>query len=498
MDRPNVVVLVFDTLRPDYLSCYDGGPDIPTPGFERLTDRGTVFDRAFSAGPNTEVSHGALFTGRYPSDTGLVGGPVEIPDGETLLAEHFRDHGYATFGVSGPSKIRSDLGYDRGFETYVEPYYDNLDPRPSAAYLRRAATDRLVGRDFCRTLTRGPDSLTAYKFDLLKRRFSRVDDRPLFAFVNVLTCHTPYDPPRPYKERAVESLSRPRWFTLEYALEQFGFRPETLDDPAVRSERVLRAAGGHGGPYFGDPSWLTDRELVALRDLYAATVRYLDARVDAFLDWLDETGLASETVLVCTADHGEHLGEHDLLYHGNFLYDETLHVPLFVSGPDVPADRREAFVSLVDVFPTLCERAGVETPPDLRGESLLGGAGREAVFAEYGTRDATASKFAAQFDDEQRTRFSLGMKCVRTRDRKLVLRSDGTVELFGVPGDEPIADVDDRIADADAPMADDDATAPLRERLTDTLGVEFDPAGDAREGADDRVLANLRELGYVD
>lgn len=484
MTRPDVLVLVFDTLRPDYLSCYDSHPPVETPTFDSLAGGGTVFTNAFSVGPNTEVSHGALFTGRYPSETGLVGGNAPIPPNQKLLAEQFQKAGYRTVGVSGPGKIRSDLGFDRGFEEYVEPYYENLKPRPTLAYLREAATNPLVARDFIRTMCRGRDALTALKFEFLKRRLSKTDG-PTFAFVNFLTCHTPYDPPRPYKQDATDGYSRPRWFVIEYLMDSLGLDPERISVEHVRTDRVLQVAGGEGGPYFADPTWLNEDELAIVRAWYGASVRYLDARLDAFVDWLDETGRLEDTLLVLTADHGEHLGEDGLLYHGRTLRDEVLHVPLVICGPGVPSSsRRTDLASLIDVFPTLCELLDLTTPESLGGRCLFKDERRDAVFAEIGMRVWSDSKFAEYYTDEQKTRFSLGLKCIRTDQRKMLLRSDGETESYRVDGGTP---------HPTSGPADPD----LLDRLLDTLGNQFLSSGET-DTSDGRVEQNLRDLGYID
>jgi arylsulfatase A-like enzyme len=190
MDNPpDVLLFVFDTLRPDYLSCYGVPSAVETPNIDKVAAEGTLFKQAFSVGPNTEISHGGLFTGQYPSETGLVGGPHKLPENVTTMASYFSELGYATYGISGPSKIRSDLGFNRGFDTYVEPYYEELNPEISFNYLYRACRDNLVRRDFIRTLFDGPDSLTSLKFDLLQKRLSG-ESRPFFGFVNLLTTHT--------------------------------------------------------------------------------------------------------------------------------------------------------------------------------------------------------------------------------------------------------------------------------------------------------------------
>ena len=116
------------------------------------------------------------------------------------------------------------------------------------------------------------------------------------------------------------------------------------------------------GRYLADPSYLNDREIGLLRDWYTASVQYLDDELERFLEFYREE-LIDDTVLVLTADHGEQLGEHGLWAHSYYLYDETLKIPLIMVGPEVPSGaQRSDLASHVDLFGTLCDICGVETP----------------------------------------------------------------------------------------------------------------------------------------
>jgi arylsulfatase A-like enzyme len=159
VDKPNVVLLVCDTLRADALTCYDGTFSIETPSMDRLAGRGTLFENAFAVGPWTPPSHGAMFSGRYPDSTGFQGAWPTMPESVPLLAEWFQERGYQTFGVPGPAKMGSETGLDRGFESYYKVYEEIAD-RPSLAYLEQLLTNPLVRRDFLRLVTSGNDYYT--------------------------------------------------------------------------------------------------------------------------------------------------------------------------------------------------------------------------------------------------------------------------------------------------------------------------------------------------
>lgn len=485
-DGPNVIVLVFDTLRSDYLGCYGGDAD--TPALDAAAERGVLFESAFGTAPGTPISHASLYTGQYPSEHGVTGQYIDLPSDEPVLADRFRRAGYDTFGITGPSKMGSDWNYDRGFEELFEPYHD-LPPATSWRNVPRALTDRRFARHFVRKLTSGGRDETRYKFELLEDRIDDGLDRPFFALANVSTVHAPYDPPRPYKEEATPGFSRPPLFVLEYLLSDHG----TIDDPNVRLDRVMDVQTGSGiGRYLADSDYLNEAEVAVLRDWYAASVEYLDAEFERFLDYYLRE-LQDDTVLVVTADHGEQLGEHGLWEHSHGLFDETLNVPLLVLGPGVPeGGRRTDLVSHVDVFDTLCELCDLDAPASTSGRSLFADGERDAVFMEYGARDP--DEFAERahgrpMDREQLRRFSAGRKAIRTADYRLEVTSNGTERLFELPDETEV----------DEPPSD--VTAPLRRRLRETLGEEFGvwPESDPDEmEMDDGVEENLRRLGYIE
>jgi arylsulfatase A-like enzyme len=477
----NVLILVCDTLRPDYLSCYGG--DVSTPAFNSLAEGGTLFERAYAAGPGSSISHAALFTGQYPSESGVVG-QVDLPEDVPVIAEWFRDHDYETFGIPGPSRIGSHWGYDRGFDQYVEKWKD-IPSSPTLADLRRALADptllRPMPRHAAQWLTRGNGKHTGYLLYLLREKIRRDLDRPFFAFTNVTTVHSPYDPPRPYKEEATPGLDRPRWEWLEWVTD----RGETFNQEGVRADRVYEAQSHRGDAnFFADKSWLNDAEIDVLRDWYAASVRYLDDELGRFLDYY-EHHLADDTVLVVLADHGEHLGERGLLKHMYSHFDECLHVPLLIRGPGVPADeRRTDFVSLVDVFDTVCDLTGLDAPETTSGQSIFGDGVRDAVFAENGVREVTDA-FAELLSPERQDRFRRGYKSVRTDEYLYLLDSSGEESLYARPGETRIDDPEDETLDR------------LGDLCRDELGTEFG-RGYQDDDFDDAVEANLRQLGYLE
>lgn len=503
-DRPNVLLLIFDTLRADALDHDDGPFPVETPTFDGVVERGTVFENAFSVGPWTPPAHGAMFSGQYPSATGFDGAWPTMPESIPLLAEWFADHGYRTYGIPGPAKMGSETGLERGFDEYYE-VYEEMAKRPSVEYFQQFLTDPLVRNDFLRLLRRGNDYYTEIKFDKLRKWLSDPNE-PFFAMANVTTVHAPYDPPRPYKEQATPELARPRIPLLEEFVE-FAC---SFDHPDVDEARLFAAADGAGSKsiamrYFEDstePSSadhssgrsgrenidsLSEMELDVLRSWYGASLRYLDDRLGAFLDWFEQEGLLEDTIVVLTSDHGEFFGEHDAMYHGNFLYDEVMKIPLIFAGPNVPAgESRDDLASHIDLFETLCDCCELPAPRETEGESLFGESRREAVFAAEAPSDLGDRDAAEEVSTETLLEFEVGRKSVRTDDYRFEVRSNGEERLYELPSERLVSNPPEQVV------------SDLREQLTATLGTGFEQVNDDDAEYSDAVERNLRQLGYLE
>lgn len=486
-DHPNVIMLIFDTLRPDYLNCY--GANIETPAFDEIANRGVLFESAFSCGPGTPISHAALYSGQYPFENSVTGQYIQLPDNIPIIPAWLNNAGYDTFGITGPAKMGSDWGYDRGFNNLYEPYYEH-PPATSPMNITKSLKERKFAKYFYRKLTKGGNEQTRYKFNLLQERIESHLNSPFFALANFTTVHAPYDPPRPYKEQVTPGFSRPRWNFIEYLFDKRG----AISDPDIRLDRVMNAQTGDGiGRFLADPSYLNDAEIEVLRDWYGACVKYLDDELAMFFDFYKRE-LQEDTILIITADHGEQLGEHGLWEHSHFLFDETLQIPFLVVGPNVPnGHRRTDLVSHVDVFDTICDICGIDQPSSTSGQSLFSGDERDAVFMEYGARNMedfkNNSSHGKYMNDKQLLRYTAGRKGIRTNDHLFVITSNGTEHLYKNPKQSDIED------------PPEDIVKPLRERLQETLSEEFGtwPEGEPDEvGLNPQVEENLRQLGYID
>jgi arylsulfatase A-like enzyme len=493
MSETNVLLLIFDTLRADAISPY--GSELDTPAFDRVAEAGTTFERAYSAAPGTTPSHGAIFSGRYPSETGTFSYMEdEMPSDVPLMASWLSEAGYDTLGMTGPSGMGSHVGYDRGFAHYFEPYYE-IPSFLSTDYLAKMSGSkhrREFIRAFLETALNGPDGHTRLKFDLLKSYLRDGLDRPFFAMVNFPIVHDPYNAPRPYKENRVPELDRRRFDFLDKLL---GKREE-IHREDIRDDRVLGVAYQEDEmySYVADSEYLTDEELELVRELYQAQVSYADDQLGQFLDWFEREGFDDETIVIVTSDHGEFFGEHGLMLHGRFLFDEVTHVPLLVSGPGVEESAvRDDFVSLVDLFDTVCDLVKVPAPQKTSGISMFGGETREYVCLEEGRSPIRRNGVRKYLSDEELHRWSIGRKAIRDDAGLYVYNSDGGEHLYesartDIPVDRPITE------------PDSDRLDRYRTVLFESVPREFtEPEDDgAVDDLDSEVATNLRELGYID
>jgi len=484
----NVVLFVFDTLRPDFLSCY-GEERVTTTNLDSVARDGVKMNDAFAVGPGTPISHGGIFTGQYPSNSGVTGQYIDLPQDNPTLPEWFQAEGYDTFGIAGPSKIASDFGFDRGFDHYFEPYYDigYQDRKPTKDYFKNVLTDVDLFKDAYRTAVRGELNNTRFKFDYLRQQIES-SSGPFFAFANLLEAHAPYHPPHGYRERFDPDFTEPRLFLLEYLLDQTG----THEDDQVSLDRVDSVQSAEGiGQFLADPTHLNEKEIEVLIRWYRASVKYLDEEFGRFLDFYREH-LADDTYLVVTADHGEQFGEHGLLEHSHHLYDETLRVPLLITGPDLPTEDGDYdLASLVDLYDTLSDLAGIDIPEFTDGQSLFAEETRDVVFMEHGEREIEKFRqtpHGSYMSDSKLREFSMGRKAIRSEEYKLMVNSSGGETLY---------DVSER---PEGEIVNESVTETYRERLFSVLGETYGtwPEGDPEEyDLNQDVVNNLEDLGYL-
>ncbi len=409
--RPNVLLVVIDTLRADALAPVGEGAE-PMPHLARRARSGVQFRGASAASSWTLPSLTTLLTGRLPAEHGI--------EGEEGLAQ----------GLAPMATWAETLGRGLGYET--------------VAWVGGPWTgghgSMLEGFDDVSAqlpLSAAPALVTSWS-----RR--RDPTRPFFLLLHAFEAHDPYgEANHRVGQPAVEALDRGDPFPLlgpepdgpaltrAYVLDARS-RQALLDAPEARQlmPAFLRYiwSGWRARP---DPALAAE-----LREAYGGGVRWVDGLLEQALRAFEGAGLLRDTLLIVTGDHGEAFGEHGLLLHGRHLYDELLRVPLVVSGP-APFDRPAAptaSVGLADLFPTVLELVGLAPPPGLAGRSLVpllegGGEGRP-VRAQVARRPAhTGGESDAELESVRSARW----KFIVTYDRLAGTVTEEAYDLLADP-----------------------------------------------------------------
>ena len=339
--KPNIVLLVLDTLRADRVGVYAGG-DL-TPNLDRLAGSSTVYTNAISTAPWTLPTHASLFTGLYPDRHGVSWGHYKLEEESPVLADLLRQSGYDTFAISNNCLLGADNGYARGFDAFLETANDPNLVRWQLALkcgAPRAASQWLGVPDDAPY-----DAGSAWTNRLMRRRLAQQGRarRPFFAFINYYEPHDPYEPPERYVNR----------FLTPHQKEAY--------------QRLRQDAEKLAAHALGVPDVLSAEDVALMSRLYDAEVAYQDEVVGELLTMLSDEGFLSNTWLVVLSDHGELFGEWGMVYHTASSHFRLLHIPLFVRPPGgVPATRIDAPVQPVDVFVTLLEAAGLKPPSTVR------------------------------------------------------------------------------------------------------------------------------------
>ena len=360
-ERPNVLFLISDDLN-NSLGCY-GHPQVKTPNLDRLAERGVRFEHAYCQFPLCGPSRNSMLTGLHPNSTGIQANAQifrqTIPSHHSL-PQAFRLDGYfaarigklyhynvpksvGTNGHDDPGSWELELnpaGCDRLEE---EPYIFSLRPGQFGGTLSWYASPK---SDQYHT-----DGLLAADAEWVLERCARRKDRPFFLAVGFYRPHTPYVSPKPYFDRYPEE---------EMPVVK-GVKEDQADLPAP-------ALGSHKKEH----EKLTDDLRRQCVQAYFASTTFMDAQVGRVLDTLERLGLAENTIVVFTSDHGYHLGEHGL-WQKMSVFEESARVPLIIAAPKtgVKGGVAKDPVGLIDLYPTLAELCGVEAPKNLQGQSLV-------------------------------------------------------------------------------------------------------------------------------
>ena len=370
-NRRNVLFIAVDDLRSE-LGCY-GVKEIQSPNIDRLAARGTVFDRAYCQQAVCSPSRTSLLTGCRPDTTKVYDLQTHfrktLPDVVTL-PQHFKSHGYFTQSVGKiyHGGLDDQMSWSEPPPRAGRPMYQLKENQDLVARKTAAAKDKKFATASARYNTMAgpayecadvPDN--AYSdgaiADAAIEMLRRAKDKPFFIAAGFLKPHLPFVAPKKYWDLYRRD---------DIPMAPNPFPPKDAPKFALANWAELRAY--EDIPRIGP---LTDDQARTLKHGYYACVSYMDAQVGRVLEELDRLGLRDSTVVVLWGDHGWKLGEHgEWCKHTNFENDT--HAPLICSAPGQKASGQhsKALVEFVDVYPSLCEPAGLPLPSHLEGLSF--------------------------------------------------------------------------------------------------------------------------------
>jgi arylsulfatase A-like enzyme len=403
--RPDVILIVVDTLRADHLGAY-GYPRPTSPRIDAFAAAGVVFDAAWSAAPWTLPSIMSIMTSRYPSNHRVENDGLKLAADVPLLAETLRARGYATGAFVSHVYVSAIFGFGRGFETFEDFGLSRPGYRLEAGLEPRA------------------DAVTDGALRWLKAQRGR----PAFLFVHYFDPHWPYDPPAVYRERFPSRYAGPLDATFDSISK---FQDPLVDIPADYRQFLI--------------------------DRYDGEVAFTDAQIGRLLDGASAAGRAERAWVVLTGDHGEEFKDHGSMGHGRQVYEESIRVPLVVgrlraagpataggpagagggpTGSSVATGRHVTTpVSGIDLFPTIAALTGAAPPAGLQGRSLV-----DLIAVGAGTTGGSDSAGAGPPPDRplvsETVRLNAYRKAIR-RDALKMIHSTGEerLELYDLAAD---------------------------------------------------------------
>lgn len=385
---PNILFIAVDDLRPE-LGCY-GNTFVKSPNIDQLAEDGMTFTRAYCQSAVCNPSRASLLTGLRPDRIRVWDLKTDFRENmpeATTLPQHFKNNGYHSVGIGKiyHNTIPDSLSWSEN-KLHIEGYpFD-----PDAVYRKKENIEYLENRKN-QIIEAGKESRyidrigewylkacatenvdvpdNAYfdgaQTDLAVEKLEELhkNNKPFFFAIGYYRPHLPFNAPNKYWD-LYDRNSIPQ--------AENDFLPKNAPLMAINNLRELRGYTDFKNTPYPHEGKISEEETRLLKHGYLASVSYVDAQVGRLLQKLDELGIRENTVVILWGDHGWKLGEH-----GSWCkmtnYEIDTRVPLIISTPDMKGAKivSDRLVEFVDIYPTLCELAGLEIPEDLEGLSAV-------------------------------------------------------------------------------------------------------------------------------
>ncbi len=402
--KPNILLITSDQQHWNTIGRFNS--EVKTPNLDRLCNEGTYFERAYCPNPTCTPTRASIITGKYPSQHGAWTLGTKLSEAEHTVGEDFKGNGYRT-ALIGKAHFQPNKS---------TPEYSSLEAMPLLQDLefwkkfdedfygfervelaRNHTNEYLVGqhyalwmeenglanwRDYFLPPTGSMDKGIKYKWGIPEKyhydawiadRTNHMlegyknNDEPFFLWASFLDPHPPYLLPEPWDTMYdSQKLTLPEAAAGEHDSNppHFKLTQETQPDFSPYRESGFAIHGMH--------SHVRDREEMKKNlAVYYGMVSLMDKYIGKILDKLDELGLAEDTVVVFSTDHGHFVGQHGLNAKGPFHYEDMIKIPYIVRYPgNVPAGKRSAAMqTVVDLAPTFLDFCGIRIPAGMTGVS---------------------------------------------------------------------------------------------------------------------------------
>ena len=354
--RPDIVFIIVDDLN-DWIGCLGGHPDAKSPNIDALATSGMLFSQAYCNSPQCRPSRTSLMTGVYPFKTGTYFNArfrEETNVTTPTLQQFFMTSGYR---VASGGKVFHGTPGKHGDSLFRKP----RDPKPPKG---KNNFNAMAAPNDGFALDAKDEEMSDYKVaQWATEQWNTVTDKPLLMTVGFFRPHRPLHVPKPWFEKfPLSSIHRPD-------------EPEGMDDWDDMPEFARRLARTHAHKALHNG--LSDHEYIVANDewdttirAYHASVAFVDRQIGRFLETLRQNPRGRDTYVMLVSDHGWHLGEKKHWCKGA-IWEQTTHIPFIVRGPGIKAGSKcTQPVSLIDVYPSLVDLAGLGVPEWLDGASI--------------------------------------------------------------------------------------------------------------------------------
>ena len=421
-DRPNVLFIMSDQHRYDYLEGDAGAPAaLRTPNLRRLAESGVNFPNCTTNAPVCAPARIGLASGLQPARIGAVDNGSFLPNTVPTYYQQLRDHGYRV-GCVGKLDLAKPDGYNGRYgdrpRTYTWGFthpeecegkmHAGSRPTPIGPYthyLQQKGQLKAFHEDYRKRSAKGwvkeasHDSVLStedFADTYIGRRATEFienipDDFPWHLFVSFVGPHDPFDPPTEYGDQ-YRNAKMP---------------PAIVDAMDGKPEWVKRRVVD-----------ISPEEIRLTRQQYCAATTLIDTQIGAMVHALAQRGMLENTYIIYTSDHGEMLGDHGL-YTKSVAYEASLRVPLIIAGPGIAGNQiSESLVELIDMNPTICDLVGVPVLPNIDAKSI-----GPVLRGETGTHRTETVSALRNF------------RCVRTATHKLIENYSDVTELYDLEND---------------------------------------------------------------